>query len=62
VHRGRAPFAVDMAPWRREHQDVADLLGYKHLQQTRLDAQITHLLREQVFRELEQPPKIVRIS
>ncbi len=51
-----------MAPWRREHQYVADHLGHKHLQNTRIHAQITPPLREQVFRELEQHPKIVRIN
>jgi hypothetical protein len=39
---------------------VADHLGHKNIQNTRIYAQITHPLREQVFRELEQHPKIVR--
>jgi site-specific recombinase XerD len=41
---------------------VADHLGHKNIQNTRIYAQITNPLREQVFRELEQHPKIVRIS
>jgi hypothetical protein len=57
-----APLAVDMAPWQRERQSVADHLGHKNIQNTRIYAQITHPLREQVFRELEQHPKIVRLS
>ena len=57
-----APRAGAMALWRREHQDVADHVGHKNIQHTRIYAQITHPLREQVFRELEQHPKIVRIS
>jgi hypothetical protein len=32
---------------------VADHLGHTHIQHTRLDAQITHPLCEQVFRELK---------
>jgi hypothetical protein len=36
--------------------------SYKNIQNTRIYAQITNPLREQVFRELEQPPKIVRLS
>jgi site-specific recombinase XerD len=41
---------------------VADPLGHKNIQNTRIYAQITNPLREQVFRELEQHPKIVRVS
>ena len=41
---------------------VADQLGQKNIQNTRIYAQITTPLREQVFRELEQHLKIVRIS
>jgi hypothetical protein len=51
-----------MASWRRGCQDVAAHLGHTNLQHTRIDAQITPPLREQVFWELEQHPKIVRIS
>jgi site-specific recombinase XerD len=42
--------------------DMADHLGHKNIQNTRIDAQITNPQREQVFRELEQHPKIVRLS
>jgi site-specific recombinase XerD len=41
---------------------VADHLGHKNIQNTRIYAQITNPLREQVFRELEQHPKIVRLG
>jgi integrase len=41
---------------------VADHLGHKNIQNTKIYAQITNPLREQVFRELEQHPKIVRLS
>ena len=40
---------------------VADHLGHRHIPNTRVYAQITNPLREQVFRELEQHPKIVRV-
>jgi integrase len=36
--------------------------GHKNIQNTRIYAHITHPLREQVFRELEQHLKIVQIS
>ena len=36
-------------------------LGHRNIQNTRIYAQITNPLREQVFRELEQHPKIVRV-
>jgi len=36
--------------------------GHKNIQNTRIYAQISHPLREQVFRELERHPKIVRIA
>jgi hypothetical protein len=41
---------------------VADHLGPKHIQHTRIYAQITNPLREHVFRELEQHPTIGRLS
>ena len=40
---------------------VADHLGHKNTQNTRIDAQITNHLREDVFRELEQHPTIGRL-
>jgi hypothetical protein len=38
---------------------AANHLGRKHIQNTRIDAHIMNPLREEVFRELEQHPKIV---
>jgi len=43
-------------------EDVADHLGHKTIQNTRIYAQISHPLREQVFRNLERHPKIVRVA
>jgi phosphoenolpyruvate synthase/pyruvate phosphate dikinase len=40
---------------------VADHLGHRNIRNTRVYAQITNPLRDQVFRELEQHPKIVRV-
>ena len=37
-------------------------LRSKNIQNTRIYAQISHPLREQVFRDLERHPKIVRIA
>lgn len=36
-------------------------LGHKNIQNTRIYVQITHLLREQVFHELEHYQKIVKL-
>ena len=41
---------------------VADHLGHRNIRNPREYAQITNPLRDHVFRELEQHPKIVRIS
>ena len=54
--------AVHLLEAGRGIEYVADHLGHKNIQNTRIYAQITHPLREQVFRELEHHPKIVRIS
>jgi site-specific recombinase XerD len=40
---------------------VANYLGHKNIHNTRVYAQITNPLREQVFRERKQHPKIVRV-
>jgi hypothetical protein len=42
--------------------NVADHLGHKNIQNTRIYAQITNPLREYVCRELEQHPQIVRMT
>jgi hypothetical protein len=40
---------------------VADHLGHRNIQNTRIHAQITTSLRQKVFAKLEHHPKIVRI-
>ena len=40
---------------------VADHLGHKNIQNTRIYAQITTSLRQEVFAKLEHHPKIVRV-
>ncbi len=61
VHALRHLMAVHLLEAGRGIEYVADHLGHKNIQNTRIYAQITNPLREQVFRELEQHPKIVRI-
>jgi integrase len=62
VHALRHSMAVHLLEAGRGIEYVADHLGHKNIQNTRIYAQITNPLREQVFRELEHHPKIVRIS
>ena len=62
VHALRHSMAVHLLEAGRGIEYVADHLGHKNIQNTRIYAQSTHPLREQVFRELEQHPKIVRLS
>jgi integrase/recombinase XerD len=62
VHALRHSMAVHLLEAGRGIEYVADHLGHKNIQNTRIYAQITNPLREQVFRELEQHPKIVRVS
>jgi site-specific recombinase XerD len=61
VHTLRHSIAVHLLEAGRGIEYVADHLGHKNIQNTRIYAQITNPLREQVFRELEHHPKIVRI-
>jgi integrase/recombinase XerD len=62
VHALRHSMAVHLLEAGRGIEYVADHLGHKNIQNTRIYAQITNPLRERVFRELEQHPKIVRIN
>jgi integrase len=62
IHALRHSMAVHLLEAGRGIEYVADHLGHKNIQNTRIYAQITNPLREQVFRELEQHPKIVRLS
>jgi integrase/recombinase XerD len=61
IHALRHSIAVHLLEAGRGIEYVADHLGHRNIQNTRIYAQITNPLREQVFRELEQHPKIVRV-
>jgi integrase/recombinase XerD len=62
IHSLRHSIAVHLLEAGRGIEYVADYLGHKNIQNTKIYAQITNPLREQVFRDLEQHPKIVRLS
>jgi integrase/recombinase XerD len=62
VHALRHSMAVHLLEASRGIEYVGDHLGHKNIQNTRIYAQITNPLREQVFREPEQHPKIVRTA
>jgi integrase/recombinase XerD len=62
VHSLRHSIAVHLLDAGRGIEYVADHLGHRNIQNTRIYAQISHPLREQVFRDLERHPKIVRIG
>jgi integrase len=62
IHALRHSIAVHLLEVGRGIEYVADHLGHRNIQNTRIYAQITNPLREQVFRELEQHPKIVRVQ
>jgi integrase/recombinase XerD len=62
IHALRHAIAVPLLEAGRGIEDVADHVGHRNLQTTRLYAPSTHPLREQVFRELEHHPKLVRVS
>ena len=62
VHALRHSIAVHLLDAGRGIDYVADHLGHKNIQNTRIYAQISNPLREQMFRDLERHPKIVRIA
>ena len=62
VHSLRHSIAVHLLYAGRGIEYVADHLGHRQIANTRIYAQISHPLREQVFRELERHPKIVRVG
>jgi integrase/recombinase XerD len=62
VHSLRHSMAVHLLEAGSSIEYVADHLGHKNIQNSRIYAQITNPLREKVLRELEQYPKIVRLS
>ena len=57
VHGLRHSIAVHLLEAGRGIEYVADHLGHKNIQNTKIYAQITNPLREQVFRDLEPHPK-----
>ncbi|MBA4406574.1 hypothetical protein C0389_04810 [bacterium] len=61
IHCLRHSIAVHLLEAGRGIEYVADHLGHRNIQNTRVYAQITNPLRDQVFRELEHNPKIVKI-
>jgi len=61
IHCLRHSIAVHLLEAGRGIEYVADHLGHRNIQNTRVYAQITNPLRDQVFRELEHNQKIVRI-
>jgi len=62
IHSLRHSIAVHLLDAGRGIEYVADHLGHRNIQNARIYAQISHPLREQVFRELERHPRIVRIA
>ena len=62
IHSLRHSIAMHLLEAGRGIEYVADHLGHRNIQNTRVYAQITNPLREQVMRELEHNPKIVRIA
>jgi integrase/recombinase XerD len=61
VHGLRHSIAVHLLEAGQGIEYVADHLGHKNIQNTRIYAQITTSLRQEVFAKLERHPKIVRI-
>jgi integrase/recombinase XerD len=62
VHALRHSIAVHLLEAGRGIEYVADHVGHKNIQNTKVYAQITNPLREQVFRDLERHPNIVRLA
>jgi integrase/recombinase XerD len=61
IHALRHSIAVHLLDAGRGIEYVADHLGHRNIQNTRIYAQISSQLREQTFRDLERHPKIVRL-
>jgi integrase/recombinase XerD len=62
VHALRHSIAIHLLEAGRGIEYVAGHLGHKNIQNTKIYAQITNPLREQVFGYLEQHPKFLRVS
>jgi integrase/recombinase XerD len=61
IHSLRHSIAVHLLEVGQGIEYVADHLGHKNIQNTRIYAQITTSLRQEVFAKLERHPKIVRV-
>lgn len=62
IHSLRHSIAVHLLEAGQGIEYVADHLGHKNIQNTRIYAQITTSLRQEVFAKLERHPKIVRVA
>ena len=62
IHSLRHSIAVHLLEAGQGIEYVADHLGHKNTQNTRIYAQITTSLRQEVFAKLERHPKIVRVA
>lgn len=62
VHGLRHSIAVHLLEAGQGIEYVADHLGHKNIQNTKIYAQITTSLRQEVFAKLERHPKIVRVA
>jgi integrase/recombinase XerD len=62
IHSLRHSIAVHLLEAGQGIEYVADHLGHKNIQNTRIYAQITTSLRQEVFARLERHPKIVRVA
>ena len=61
IHSLRHSIAVHLLEAGQGIEYVADHLGHKNIQDTRIYAQITTSLRQEVFAKLERHPKIARV-
>jgi len=62
IHSLRHSIAVHLLEAGQGIEYVADHLGHKNIQNTRIYAQIAISLRQEVFAKLERHPKIVRVA
>ncbi len=62
IHSLRHSIAVHLLEAGQGIEYVADHLGHKNIQNTKIYAQITTSLRQEVFAKLERHPKIVRVA
>ena len=62
IHSLRHSIAVHLLEAGQGIEYVGDHLGHKNIQNTRIYAQITTSLRQEVFAKLERHPKMVRVA